>query len=165
MSDSLKVRQIRNDFFKPTFLPKNEQTNLTFLLVDLFLFVFWKKVKTTKRHFKINWPLVTVKSTVGISQTFVTFSEYMNFIVLLKNFFEERYIVEQTKFSRNSVFILCKIRLEQCLNFYSIMPWKTLNDRAQELKKEQLVESRTALSHCQSNITAYSYKTFFKTRR
>ena len=27
----LKVRQIRNDFFKPTFLPKNEQTNSTLL--------------------------------------------------------------------------------------------------------------------------------------
>ena len=53
----LKVKQIRNDFFKPTFLPKNERTNLTLLLVDLFLFVFWKKVKTPKRHFEINWPL------------------------------------------------------------------------------------------------------------
>ena len=54
---ALKVRQIRNDFFKPTFLPKNEWTNLTLLLVDLFSFVFWKKVKTPKRHFEINWPL------------------------------------------------------------------------------------------------------------
>ena len=51
---SIKVRQIRNDFFKPTFLPKNERTNSTLLLVDLFLFVFCKKVKTPKRHFKIN---------------------------------------------------------------------------------------------------------------
>ena len=25
--------------------------------VDLFSFVFWKKLKTPKRHFKINWPL------------------------------------------------------------------------------------------------------------
>ena len=32
----LKVRQIRNNFFKPTFL----------LLVDLFSFIFWKNVKT-----------------------------------------------------------------------------------------------------------------------
>ena len=36
---------------------KNEQTNWTLLRVDLFLFVFWKKVKTPKRHFEINWPL------------------------------------------------------------------------------------------------------------
>ena len=53
----LKVRQIRNDFFKLTFLPKNERTNSTLLLADLFSFVFWKKVKTPKRHFEINWPL------------------------------------------------------------------------------------------------------------
>ena len=50
----LKVRQIRNDFFKPTFLPKYERTNSTLLLVNLFSFVFWKKVKTPKRHFEIN---------------------------------------------------------------------------------------------------------------
>ena len=54
---ALKVRQSRNGFFKLTFLPKNEQTNSTFLLVDLFSFVFWKKVRTQKRHFKINCPL------------------------------------------------------------------------------------------------------------
>ena len=53
----IKVRQIWKDFFKPTFLPQNEQANLTLLLVDLFSFVFWKKVKTLKRHFEINWPL------------------------------------------------------------------------------------------------------------
>ena len=47
-SPSLKVRQIRNDFFKPTFLPKKERTNSTLLLVDLFSFVFWKKVKTPR---------------------------------------------------------------------------------------------------------------------
>ena len=36
----IKVRQIQNDFFKPTFLPKNERTNLFLLLVDLILLVF-----------------------------------------------------------------------------------------------------------------------------
>ena len=54
----LKVRQIRNDFFKPTFLPKNVRTNSTLLLVNLFSFIFWKTVKTPKRHFEINWPLM-----------------------------------------------------------------------------------------------------------
>ena len=49
-----KCQTNSNDFFKPTFLPKNERTNSTLLLVDLFSFVFWKKVKTPKRHFKIN---------------------------------------------------------------------------------------------------------------
>ena len=27
--------------------------------VDLFSFVFWKKLKTSKRHFEINWPLLS----------------------------------------------------------------------------------------------------------
>ena len=55
----IKVGKIRNDFFKPTFLPKNEQTKSTLRLVDLFFFfIFWKKVKTPKRHFEIDWPLL-----------------------------------------------------------------------------------------------------------
>ena len=39
--DQLKARLIQNDFFKPTFLPKNDQTNSTLLIVDLFSFDFW----------------------------------------------------------------------------------------------------------------------------
>ena len=37
--------------------------------VYLFSFVFWRKLKTPKRHFKINWPLRTTKIIVvlGIS--------------------------------------------------------------------------------------------------
>ena len=58
VNNLLKIRQILNYFFKPTFLPKNERTNSSLLLVDFFSFVFWKKVKTPKRHFEINWPLV-----------------------------------------------------------------------------------------------------------
>ena len=55
---SVKVRKNWNYFFKPTFPPKNEQRNSILLLWDLFLFVFWRKLKTPKRHFEINWPLV-----------------------------------------------------------------------------------------------------------
>ena len=60
-----KGQTISKWFFKPTFLPKNEQTNSTLLLVDLFSFVFWKKVKTPKRHFEINWPLVHDFSSIN----------------------------------------------------------------------------------------------------
>ena len=53
----LKIRQSRNDFFKLTFPPKNEQKDSTLLLmipqVDLFSF-FWKKLKTSKGRFEIN---------------------------------------------------------------------------------------------------------------
>ena len=44
-------------FFKPTFPPKNEQMNSILPLWYLFLFVFWRKLKTSERHFEINWPL------------------------------------------------------------------------------------------------------------
>jgi hypothetical protein len=43
----LKVRKIRNNFFKLRFLP-----------ITNCRLVFWKKVKTPKMHFEINWPLV-----------------------------------------------------------------------------------------------------------
>ena len=58
-SELLKVRPSQNYFFKSMFLPKNKQTNLTLLpwYLNLFSFVFWKKLETTKRHFEINWPL------------------------------------------------------------------------------------------------------------
>ena len=69
----VRVRQCWNDFVKPTFLPKNEQmvpkfkssepraSHVTHEIgplyitmihqVDLFLYVFWKKLKTPKRWF------------------------------------------------------------------------------------------------------------------
>ena len=38
-------------------LPKTEWVNSSLLLYAMFLFIFWKKLKTPKRHFEINWPL------------------------------------------------------------------------------------------------------------
>ena len=61
----LKVRQSRNDFFKPTFPPKTERTNSILLLWDLFLFVFWRKLKAPKRHFEINWPSGLVPTSLS----------------------------------------------------------------------------------------------------
>ena len=63
----LKVRQIRNDFLKLTFLPKNERMNSFLLLCDLFSFVFWKKLTIPKRHFEINWPLGAQNKLLVIS--------------------------------------------------------------------------------------------------
>ena len=37
--------------------PKNKQRNSILLLWDLFLFGFWRKLKTPNRHFEIKWPL------------------------------------------------------------------------------------------------------------
>ena len=53
----LKVRQIRNDFFKPSFLPKNVRTNSTLLFVDLFYIHFLEESDDTKKTFQNNWPL------------------------------------------------------------------------------------------------------------
>ena len=47
-------------FFQKT----NEWIRLYYILCDLFLFVFWKKLKIPKRHFEINWPLGTVYWTI-----------------------------------------------------------------------------------------------------
>ena len=58
----LKVRKIRNVFFKSMFLPKNEKINSILLLGDLISFVFWKKVETPKRHFEINRPLTALRN-------------------------------------------------------------------------------------------------------
>ena len=52
--------KIEMSFFKPTFPPKNGRTNSILLLWDLFLFGFWRKLKTPNRHFEIKWPFVVV---------------------------------------------------------------------------------------------------------
>ena len=48
----LKVRQSQNDFFKPTILPKKWTNKFDFTMipqVDLFMFIFWRKLKIPKR--------------------------------------------------------------------------------------------------------------------
>ena len=59
----LKVRQSRNDFFKPSLLPKTNEINLTTMIpqVDLFSFVFGRNWDT-KRHVEIDWPLISGSS-------------------------------------------------------------------------------------------------------
>ena len=68
-----KVIQSRNDFSKPMFLPKNEQMNSTLLQWNLrsacFCSFFWKKLKTPKRHFEINWPLVIPASCARLNES------------------------------------------------------------------------------------------------
>ena len=54
----LKVRQSRNDFFQADDSSKKRTDEFDFTTiipqVDLFLFVFWEKLKTPKRHFEVN---------------------------------------------------------------------------------------------------------------
>ena len=48
LGSSISSKKRTNKFDFTTMIPQ----------VDLFSFVFWKKLKTPKRHFEINWPLV-----------------------------------------------------------------------------------------------------------
>ena len=76
---ALKVRQIRNDFFKLKFLPKHEWTNSLLLLEDLFSFVFWKKVNTPKNNFEIN-QLDFLKSWKNWKRYVFFFSDFCGFL-------------------------------------------------------------------------------------
>ena len=57
----LKVSKTQKQIVKPWILPKTRMNEFGFTTlipqVDLSSFVFWKKLKTPKRHFEINWPL------------------------------------------------------------------------------------------------------------
>ena len=84
----LKVRQNRNDFSSRKFPPKNERTNSLLLLWDLFSFVFWRKLKTSKRHFEINWPLATARGKVEFMLAFLL--EAPCFLVMIWAGFSQR---------------------------------------------------------------------------
>ena len=45
------------------FFQKNEWMNSFLLLCDVFSFIFWKKLKTPKRHFEIIWHLSALHRT------------------------------------------------------------------------------------------------------
>ena len=50
------------------------------LLYYLFLFVFWRKLKTPKRHFEINWPLILKKmNQIFVLQLFNTHCYFKTF--------------------------------------------------------------------------------------
>ena len=41
--------------------------------VDLFSFIFWRKLKTLKRHFQINWPLTVMLTLDWLKLSFLSF--------------------------------------------------------------------------------------------
>ena len=68
-----------NEFYFTTMKP----------LVDLFSFVFWKKLMTPKRHSEINWPLVVHSAAESFSHAnnwTVWKASIQNFPLLSKNF-------------------------------------------------------------------------------
>ena len=68
----LKVRQSRNDFFKPTFLSKNEQTNSTLLLWYLRSTCFCLFFGRNRRHQKDITKLTDLQYLLYIHQIKVT---------------------------------------------------------------------------------------------
>ena len=66
-TQQLKVRQNRNDFFKPKFPPKENKRIQFYYYETCFRLVFWRKLKTPKRHFEINWPLVDLSTACDLT--------------------------------------------------------------------------------------------------
>ena len=80
----LKVSKTRKQIVKPWILPKrtNEFDFTTIISqVDLFSFILWKKLKTPKRYFEINWPLALRRKSwkvIAISALYlIFFSQYI----------------------------------------------------------------------------------------
>ena len=62
-----------------------KRTNSFLLLCDVFSFIFWKKLKTPKRHFEIIWPLKVGQTIYKIKSEFwvVTLFFEINVLFLL----------------------------------------------------------------------------------
>ena len=84
----------------------------TLTRADLFLFVFWKKLKTPKRPFEINWPLVSLKKKIDFMKNKLTQKEtvcsssltryskhYVLFIFKIQNWFSIEFGVSNLKTS------------------------------------------------------------------
>ena len=69
MSVKLESKLSRHEFFKKG----TNEFNFTTMIpqVDLFSFVFWKKLNTPKRHFESKWPLYQT-CTLGVSPSLVS---------------------------------------------------------------------------------------------
>ena len=64
-----------NEFYFTTMKPQ----------ADLFLFCFWRKLKTPKRHFEINWPLMGEKKS-WMPDILLLFGSFFWEKILLWNF-------------------------------------------------------------------------------
>ena len=70
MVSLLTKGQTKSKWFFQADDPSKKQTNefdftIKIPQVDLFSFIFWKKLKTPKQHFEINWPLSWLHRLVG----------------------------------------------------------------------------------------------------
>ena len=73
---------------------KKRSMNSFLLVFDMFSFVFWKKLKTPKRYFEINWPLIRK----GIQPSIKYQSRSFNWFVTAKNSFRSIILHKSWKF-------------------------------------------------------------------
>ena len=129
----LKVRQNRNEIFKPTFPPKNEQMNSLLLLCDVFLFFFWKKLKSPKKHFEINRPLGPLQFNFCI----FTSSQYLNLPVAT---------IKQSSFPKLIFLYFYKIRPFQMFlksfRFCSSVPFSLYENKVLQLMLNRAILER-----------------------
>ena len=65
-----------------------QKMNKLIRLYYLFLFAFWKKVKTPKKQFEINWPLLLKKSLLILEK--IIFECKLCFVAMWAGFGEEK---------------------------------------------------------------------------
>ena len=77
----------------------------------MFLFVFWKKVKTPKRYFGINWPLIWVCFTKQLwiiyqSKNSVTICTFLlSYVVIIRVSWQQKLKIVDLKGQNRSLFI------------------------------------------------------------
>ena len=84
--------------------------DLFLLLCDVFPFVFWKKLKTPKKHFEIIWPLVESRESIGLQSRTVHSSCWS-----VLDFWKIN--LEKSKFNKsisNWIFTACKNQFQNC---------------------------------------------------
>ena len=74
--------QTKSKWFFQADISSKKQTNEFYFTtmkpqVDLFLFVFWKKLKTPKRHCEINWPLLFYILSWGPKKDYCSMKGYL----------------------------------------------------------------------------------------
>ena len=101
----LKVRKIQNDFSSQCFFKKTNKKIRLYYLLTCFLFIFWKKVKTPRRHFEINWPLASESTKKYGGHGFQRFSPQMQWLKSKKKKLWEQFMICLLTSTANPVLI------------------------------------------------------------
>ena len=118
-SSWLFLQKRTNKFYFTTMKPQ----------VDLFLFVFWRKLKTPKRYFEINWPLVDFQKGLQkvpssyFQSPFLKVKNHPNFFCfIILNYQIFAIGIFDKSNSRNDLF-------PKLMSKFSRLIWKTVNQK------------------------------------